>query len=159
MNDFKKFIKDNKKPLLIALAVIVVVVIIWIIVRKLTKGVTTATQKNKIEDLTGQTVTSGLNFDEMAKRMFAAWVTTIGTDENEVYSILEQLNNQADWEYLQARYQAYWNSMPVYEQLVHTFAGLGLSGILVSDFRRELNRRELQRCREILEGKNINPAF
>ena len=95
----------------------------------------------------------------MAKRMFTAWIATFGTDENEVYSILGQLNNQADWEYLKARYEAYWNSLPTYEQFIHTTAGLGLSGTLVSDMRRELNKTELQRCRDILNGKNIIPDF
>ena len=69
------------------------------------------------------------------------------------------MQNQADWEYLKLRYESYWDSLPVYEQIIHTTAGLGLSGVLVSDFRRELNKNELQRCRNILTAKNINPGF
>lgn len=155
--ELKKFFVKNKKPILIAVGVIVAVVVVWIIVKRLRRNPTT--QKEKVEELTGQQVTAGLNFDDLAKRMFIAWVSTFGTDENEVYSILEEMNNQADWEYLKERYAAYWDSLPVYEQIIHTTAGLGLSGVLVSDFRRELNRNELQHCRNILTAKNINPGF
>ena len=153
-----KFWNKNKTPILVAIAVIVAVVVVWIIVKRMRKT-NPATQKTDVETMTGQTVSNGLNFDDMAQRMFTAWIATFGTDENEVYSILGQLNNQADWEYLKARYEAYWNSLPTYEQFIHTTAGLGLSGTLVSDMRRELNKTELQRCRDILNGKNINPDF
>ena len=156
--DIKKFFKKNKTPLLIAAGVIVLVVVVWIIVKRTRKPNSTS-QKEKVEDLTGQQVTAGLNFDDLAKRMFTAWISTLGTDENEVYAILAQMNNQADWEYLKARYEAYWNSMPMYEQFIHTTAGLGLTGVLVSDFRRELNKTELQRCRDILAGHGIEPGF
>lgn len=155
--EIEKFFKKNKKQILVAAGVILAVVVIWIVVKRLRRSA--AVQKEKIEEMTGQQVTAGLNFDDMARRMFGAWVSTFGTDEAEVYSILELLNNQADWEFLKERYSAYWNSMPMYEQIIHTTAGLGLSGVLVSDFRRELNRRELQRCRDILTSKNIQPGF
>lgn len=156
--EITKFLKKNKTPLLITLGVIVLIIVVWIVVKQMRKTNAT-TQKTEVESMTGQQVTAGLNFDDLAKRMFTAWVSTIGTDENEVYSILDQMNNQADWEYLKARYEAYWNGMPVYEQIIHTTAGLGLSGVLVSDFRRELDKSELQRCRDILTGKGINPGF
>jgi hypothetical protein len=156
--DIKKFFKKNKTPLLIAAGVIVLVVVVWIIVKRTRKPNPTS-QKEKVEDLTGQQVTAGLNFDDLAKRMFTAWISTLGTDENEVYAILAQMNNQADWEYLKARYEAYWNGMPMYEQFIHTTAGLGLTGVLVSDFRRELSKSELQRCRDILAGHGIEPGF
>lgn len=158
MKTINKFFQENKKPLLIALGVIVTVVVVWIIVKKLRKN-NPASQKTEIENETGQTVTQGLVFDELAKRMFNAWISTWGTDEAEVYSILGLMNTQADWEYLQARYESYWNSMSFAEQLVHITVGLGLSGNLVSDFRRELTKKELQRCRDILTEKGINPGF
>ena len=156
--EIKKFLEKNKKQLLIALGVILAIVVVWIIIKRLRKN-NPESQKDKVENETGQTVTQGLVFDELARRMFNAWVSTWGTDEAEVYSILGQMNTQADWEYLQARYESYWNSMSFVEQLVHNIGGLGLSGILVSDFRRELNKKELQRCRDILTAKGINPGF
>jgi hypothetical protein len=154
--DVKKFFKKNKTTLLIAAGVVLLAIIVWVIVRRTRKGPTA--QKEKVEDLTGQQVTAGLNFDDLAKRMFTAWIT-FGTDENEVYSILDQMNNQADWEYLKARYEAYWDSLPMYEQFIHTTFGLGLLGVLVSDFRRELSKSELQHCRDILIGHGIEPGF
>ena len=157
-SDITKFFKKNQKQILIAVGVVVAVVVVWIVVKKVRQN-SEKKDKEKSEDLTGQSVTPGLNFDDFAKRIFSAWVSTFGTDENEVYSILEQLNNQADWDYLKRRYEAYWNSMPTYEQLIHTTFGLGLSGVLVSDFRREFSKKELQHCRDILEGKNITPGF
>ena len=157
-NEITKFLKKHKTPLLIATGVIVVAVVVWIIVKRQRKSDPKAT-KEKVEEMTGQIVTSGLNFDDLAQRMFTAWISTLGTDENEVYSILAQMNNQADWEYLKERYEAYWNGLPTYEQIIHTTVGLGLTGVLVSDFRRELNKSELQRCREILAGKHIEPGF
>lgn len=156
--EIAKFVKKNKTPLLIALGVVVAVVVVWIFARRM-RNTGTGNSADTVEKLTGHKVTPGLNFDDLAKRMFIAWISTIGTDENEVYSILKQMNNQADWEYLKQRYEAYWNSLPLYEQVIHTTAGLGLSGVLVSDFRRELSRRELQRCRDILVGKGITPNF
>lgn len=154
-NELIKFFKKNKKQLLIAAGVIVVLVVVWIVVRRSRRTVA----KTKIETLTGQTVTDGLNFDDLAKRMLTAWISTFGTDEEEVYAILGQMNNQADWEYLKAAYEAYWNSLPVAEQIIHTTFGLGLSGVLVPDIRRELNKKELQQCRDILEANNITPGF
>lgn len=153
--DITKFVKKNQKTLLIALGVIVAVVLVWIVVKKLNLR----NQKEKIQELTGEDLTPGLNFDDLAKRMFTAWISIWGTDEAEVYSILNQMQNQADWEYLKIRYEAYWNSLSIAEQLIHTTAGLGLTGVLVSDFRRELNKKELQHCREILQSKGITPDF
>ena len=156
--DLTKFFKKHKTPLLIAASVIMLTIVVWIIIKRQRRS-DPKDQKEKVEGFTGQSVTAGINFDDLAKRMFMAWVSTFGTDEDEVYSILAMMNNQADWEYLKARYEAYWNGLPTYEQIIHTTAGLGLSGVLVSDFRRELNRSELQRCRDILAGKQIEPGF
>lgn len=156
-NEITKFMRKNKTALLIAAGAIVVAIVVWIIVRR--RKLNPTSQKEKIENLTGQQVNAGLNFDDLAQRMFTAWISTLGTDEDEVYAILAQMNNQADWEYLKARYEAYWNSLPMYEQLIHTTVGLGLSGVLVSDFRRELSKSELQRCRDILVGHGIEPGF
>ncbi len=153
--DITKFWKKNKKPLLVAIGVIVIVIVAWILYKKLNRKA----KKTMIEDLTGDTLTPGLNFDDLAQRVFMAWISTFGTDEDEVYSVLEQLNNQADWEYLKIKYEEYWDSLPVYEQLIHTTAGLGLTGVLLTDFRREFNKSELQYCRDILTRKNIEPGF
>ena len=157
-NEITKFFKKNQDTILVALGVIVILIVVWIIVKN---AIFTGnkTKKKEIEDSTGQKVTEGLIFSDLAKRMFTAWISTIGTDEAEVYAILGQIKNQADWEYLKVAYEDYWNSLPIAEQLIHTTFGLGLSGVLVADFRRELNKRELQRCREILEGNNITPGF
>lgn len=157
-NEIKKFLKKHKTPLLIAAGVIVLAIVVWIIIKRQRKS-DPKSQKEKVEDLTGQIVTAGLNFDDLAQRMFTAWISMLGTDENEVYAILAQMNNQADWEYLKDRYEAYWNGLPTYEQIIHTTVGLGLTGVLVSDFRRELDKSELQRCRDILIGHGIEPGF
>jgi hypothetical protein len=69
------------------------------------------------------------------------------------------MNNQADWEYLKVKYEEYWSSLPVYERIIHTTVGGGLMGVLVSDFRREFSKSELQHCRDILAGKGIDPGF
>ena len=156
--EIKKFLKKHKTPLLIAAGVIVLAIVVWIIIKRQRKS-DPKSQKEKVEDLTGQIVTAGLNFDDLAQRMFTAWISMLGTDENEVYAILAQMNNQADWEYLKDRYEAYWNGLPTYEQIIHTTVGLGLTGVLVSDFRRELDKSELQRCRDILIGHGIEPGF
>lgn len=152
--DITKFWGKYKTPVLIAGGVILVVVV-WAVIKRVTRNA----GKTGIETLTGQSVTSGLNFDDCAKRIFTAWISTWGTDEDEVYSVLGLMNNQADWEYLKIKYEEYWDSMPAYEKLIHTTFGLGLSGVLVSDFRREFNKSELQHCREILTGKGIEPGF
>ena len=152
------FFKNNKTTILIASAIIAVVIVVWIVVRQVRKG-TSSGQKDEAENLTGQTVTSGLNFNELSKRLFTAWISTWGTDEAEVYSILGQMQNQADWLYLQSRYQSYWSGLPWYERIIHTTAGLGLIGTLVSDMRRELSKKELQKCRDILTAKGITPGF
>ncbi len=152
--DITKFWGKYKTPLLIALGVIVVVVV-WTVVKRMARKAKAA----GIEALTGQSVTPGLNFDDCAKRIFTAWVSTWGTDENEVYSVLGLMNNQADWEYLKVKYEEYWSSLPVYERIIHTTVGGGLMGVLVSDFRREFSKSELQHCRDILAGKGIDPGF
>lgn len=157
--DIQKFLKKNKKQLLIALGAVVAIIAIWIVVKKILNKSSKQNQKEEAETETGQQVTPGLNFDELAKRMFNAWISTWGTDENEVYSILGMMNTQADWWYFQERYAAYWNSLPMYERIIHTTAGLGLSGRLISDFRRELNKNELKHCRDILTAKGITPDF
>ena len=99
-----------------------------------------------------------MDFASLRDRIASA-VSGPGTDEEEIYSVLSELRTQADWEYL----QRYWeNSM---ENANIGWGGLILSGMLgmattlEATLKSELNKKELQRCREILEDHGITPGF
>ena len=156
-----KWISDNKKPILIVLAVIVSAWITWIVAKKLIMLYRTHKSKTDAEILTGLNITPGLQFDEimaqiaMACKGFRSW----NTDEEAIYAALSQLQNQADWEYI----QSLWSDR-VYSQLAGWQAGVvwsyyGISQSLVGTLMNELSSSELQKCREVLEKKGITPGF
>ena len=101
------FVKKNKKSLLISLGVVVVLVVVWVIVRR-KKGIDTK-EKDLAEQNTGQSITAGINWRDLADRLRAAFSgpNASGTDEVEVYAVLGTLRNQADWEYLKRYWATY----------------------------------------------------
>ena len=155
--EITKLLKKNLKPIIIAVTVIFVAVVAWAIVKKIFGN---KDDKGKVKDLTGDEPTPTINFDDLSLRLINAFngALSMFTDEEAVYGCLKELKKQADWEYLKLKYNRTFRDLGYLEQGVHIVAG-GFGGTLVSDMSRELSKKELQKCREILEESDINPGF
>lgn len=153
------FVKKNKKSLLISLGVVVVLVVVWVIVRR-KKGIDTK-EKDLAEQNTGQSITAGINWRDLADRLRAAFSgpNASGTDEVEVYAVLGTLRNQADWEYLKRYWATYCDSLPWWKRLNDNLMNTSNYKSLVASLIYELSTIELQHCREILLSKGITPDF
>ena len=159
-NEIKKFIKKNRKPLLIALGVLVAVLVVWLVFfRKSSRE--EKNQQNASEDVTGASLTDGLNWDGLCARLYGAFrgLSSWLTDEDEVYAVLGEMRTAADWDYLQ-RHWTIWlkkNNYQLERWLVNHY--LGVYDSLIRTMKSELNTDELENCRVILERKNITPGF
>lgn len=157
--DITKFVKKNQKPLLIALGVLLVLVVVWLLFRR-SRGVETQSV-NQAEQYTNQTVTAGMNWKDLARRLRQAFSgpNSSATDEDEVYNVLSALRTQADLEYLKRYWTTYCESLPWWQRLNDNIMNgtnyKSLPALLVY----ELSSSELQHCRDILESKNITPGF
>lgn len=165
--DIQKFIKKNKKPLLIALAVLVVVIVV-VLYKKLKSSSSGGGffSDSRIEQETGTSITGSTDFRHLVERLWNAtvahrsvsWVITwwpTGTDEEEVYSVLNCLNSQADYMKLEREWVAYYNEQSWYNRKLNMQAESTVPAVLQS----ELTKSELARCRSILEAKGITPDF
>ena len=158
-SDITKFFKKNKTPLLIAAGVLVVLVVALLVWRKY-RGVN-SNDKNDAEDLTGQQITSGMNWKDLAVRLRKAFggPNASGTDENEVYLVLGALRNQADWEYLKRYWTTYCESLPWWQRVNDNLMNGTDHKSLTASLIYELDNSELQRCRDILADNGITPDF
>lgn len=155
----KNFVKENQTALLIALGVVVVAFVVWIIWRK-SKGINTR-DKELAEQNTGQQVTVSINWNDLAVRLRKAFSgpNSSSTNEAEVYAVLGTLRNQADWEYLKRYWTTYCESLPFWMRLRDNLFNTGNYKSLTASLIYELDSRELQQCRSILEAKGITPDF
>ncbi len=157
-SEITKFLK-NQKTLIVAIAVVVVLVVCWYVFGKdLWRKFVNEKSKSDSENYTGTDTTPYMNFANLRDRIMSA-VSGPGTDEDEIYAVLSELNTQADWEYL----QRYWENSMSKKNI--GWGGLILSGMLgaattlKATLKSELDRKELQHCRDILSKKNIDPGF
>lgn len=155
-----KWASENKKTILIAAAVIVSVIVTLWLGKKVYHWAVSKINKIKIvndsEEHTGTAATSTLQFNALVDRLFDA-VYRFGTREDEIYNVLNELRTQADWEVLKRTWQESITSMPRITQV-----GLGIGGTkptLIGTLYHELNRSELQECRDILISHGITPDF
>lgn len=157
MSKLTLFLKNNKKGI-IAISISVIVLVIVLAIVKAIRSKTVAGQKEQAEQIGGASVSSDLNFDDMAKRLLKAFYQNFGTNEDEVYTVLGLLKNRSDWEYLKTAYNVQWKAEGGVSIFVHTVFSW-LSGNLITDLKSEMNNKELQQCRDILIAKGITPDF
>lgn len=155
-----KFLKDNQKPLLIAAGVLVVALVVWILVRRAKRGVK-ANELSQAEQLTGQAVTPGQNWNDLARRLRQAFSgpNSSGTEEAEVYAVLGALRNQADWEYLKRYWTAYCESLSWWQRLNDNLMNTTNYSSLTASLIYELSNSELAQARSILAANGITPDF
>lgn len=159
MKTINKFFQENKKPLLIATIVLVVLVVVWIIWRKV-RGVD-GHEKEEAEQYTGQSITPGVNWRDLAVRLRQAFSgpASSGTDEAEVFAVIGTLRNQADWEYLKRYWTEYCDSLSWWKRLNDTLMNTTNYKSLPAALKYELSASELQQCRSILASYGITPDF
>ena len=159
--EIKKFFVKNKKPILIAVGVIVAVVVVWIVWKRIKNGLQNQADKEQAEENTGQSVTTSINWRDLAVRLRKAFggPNSSGTDENEIYLVLGTLRNQADWEYLKRYWTSYCDSLPWWQSLNDVLMNGTNYKSLTASLIYELDSSELQTCRNILEQKGITPDF
>lgn len=154
-NEIKKFVKNNKTVFIIAICVIVTIIVV-VCVKKIKNAVVKKNLKADASTLTGQALTPGLHHGELLAAILEA-CNGLGTDEEAIYGALSQLGNQADWEYLKTAWSATFNEIPSWQVAMIRLQGISQS--LTSTLSNELNKKELQRCRDILASKQIEPGF
>ena len=152
------YLSDPKKGITAAVLLVLVIVAAVLVWRKL-KGkwngssALTALNDAAIEAGTGSSITQSLDFALMCNRLMTAsyWV---GTNEDEIYSVLGMLNTQADYMKLSKAWAQKWSSSGWAVRNV-MYQSSTLAGLL----RSELNSSELEHAREILRAKGITPDF
>ena len=157
--EIKKFLKKNQKTLLIALGVVAVLVILWLLLRR-SRGLDTNSVQQS-EQFTNQTVTPGMNWNDLARRLRQAFSgpNSSGTDESEVYNVLAALRNQADWEYLKRYWTIYCEELPLGQRMIEILLNGSHYKSLTASLVYELSNSELSHCREILNANGIIPDF
>lgn len=160
MQSAGKWVSDNKKPILIIVAVIVSIALtIWIgkkIYAWVVGKINEAKIVNDSEDHTGTSVTSTLQFKSLVVRLIEA-TRLWGTNENEIYNVLGELRTQADWEALKRTWVISYQNANKVAQL--SFYIGGCQSTLIGTLYSELDESELQHCREILQSHGITPDF
>lgn len=166
---FKSTVEWLSKPsnaITVGVLLTIAVVVIVFVAKKVRASIISI--KEKIEEPNPTNTTPGLNFNELVRRLWDATVNyhslgsasvlllnwPTGTDEEEVYAVLGELRTQDDYTALKQAWRNYYDAASGFTVWV-TNAVSTLPGAL-SD---ELNSRELQRCRNILEAHNIVPDF
>lgn len=166
---FKSTVEWLSKPsnaITVGVLVIVAIVVVVFITRKVKAAIQSA--KEKLEEPDPANTTPGLNFSELARRLWDATVNyhslgsasillgnmPTGTDEDEVYAVLGALRTQDDYIALKKSWRNYYDSVSGFVTWI-TSAVSTLPGML----HDEMTSRELQRCRNILENNNITPDF
>lgn len=167
----KKILKSLEDPKTALAAVIVVVVFVFVSVwlfRKVKSLWSGSTLQGvwddaRIQSSTGTLITQSTDFGRLAQRMWEAtcgggdfWA--FGTDEAEVYAVLQSLNTQADYMKLCTAWESLVASAPWWKKNL-TFAGVQSRSTLQSLLHAELNSSELEHAREILRAKGITPDF
>ena len=150
------YLSEPRKAIVAAVLLvlaIVVVVFLW----KKAKGLWTKKSlpelfdDTAIEANTGTSITPSIDFRMLVIRLWDA-CANIGTNEAEVYAVMESLNNQADYMKLGNTWIQQHNSLG-------WLARQALPGTLPAMLQSELNKSELAKVRSILTSKGITPDF
>lgn len=151
------FFKENKKTILIASAVVAVVVVVVVLIKKIKAAVIKKNLKDDATTLTGTDLTPGLHIGALAAAILEACGGP-GTDEEAIYGALNQLRTPADWEYMKSAWSAtFAETLKSWQMSLLRLQGISQS--LTATLSNELNRKELQKCRDILSAKGITPDF
>jgi hypothetical protein len=165
-NDIKKFFKKNK-TLIVILGVVLLVAAVLVILKKLNViGSSGPKSDAEIESGTGTSITPSIDFYHLVERLWDAtvsyhsvpWVVSwwpTGTNEKEVYAVLNVLNTEADYLKLEKEWVNYYNS----KSWIIRNLDWQAQGTVPAVLKSELTKSELQECRRILSGKGISPDF
>ena len=104
-----------------------------------------------IEAGTGTTISPSIDFAHLVVRLLEA-TYRLGTDEDEVYSVLECLNTQADYMKLCKSWISSYSNWGF-------FVRSGVKATLPAQLQSELSSSELAKARNILIDKGITPDF
>ena len=155
-----KWVADNKKVILIVAAVVVSFLLTIWAGKKIFSWITNKIDESKIEndseDHTGTSMTQTLQFNNLVVRLVEA-TRLWGTNETEIYNVLNELRTQADWEALKRTWANSYSKMNQVAQMAFYIGGCKTT--LIGTLYSELSESELQHCREILENHGIIPDF
>lgn len=168
---FKSTVEWLSKPanaITVAVLLVVVIAVVVYASNKIKSAILSAREKANTPQPNQSNLTPGLNFTEMARRLWDATVDyhslgsfsillanmPTGTNEEEVYAVLGMLQTNDDYLALKQAWRSYYDQQSGFTTWV-TNAVSTLPGVL----NDELNSRELARCRAILEANGITPDF
>lgn len=142
------YLSDSKKAVTAAVLLVLVIVAFLFVRKKIRQLVGTTSSSSIFDD---PNITDSLNFSQMARRIYDA-TNGFGTDEDEIYSVLEMLQTQADY----TRLSQVWTEL--YDEMGFWY-NLEARSTLPGTLQSELNKKELSRARTILTDKGITPDF
>lgn len=150
------YFSDPKKAVTAAVLLILVIAVVAFLWKKISGIWKGSSLQGSLEDATIQantnsSITSTLNFTQLAKRMWDA-TDRFGTDEAEVLAVLSCLQTQADYVKLCNAWCALYEEKGFFGRLT---AQSTLPGTLVS----ELSTGELMQARSVLTERGITPDF
>lgn len=168
---FKKSIEWLSQPshaITVGVLVLVALIVTYFVIKKIKSVAVSIKERANAPQINEANLTPGLNFPELARRLWDATVEyhslgsasillvnmPTGTDEETIYAVLGMLKTNDDYLSLKQAWRSYYDQQSGFS-LIATNAVSTLPGCL-SD---ELNRKELARCRAILEGNGITPDF
>lgn len=168
---FKSTVEWLSKPsnaIVVAVLLVLLVALVMFATRKIKTAIANARDKANAPQVNQSNLTPGLNFSELARRLWDATVAyhslgsasillanmPTGTNEEEVYAILGTLRTQDDYLALKQAWRNYYDQQSGFSTWV-TNAVSTLPGML----NDELRSKELARCRAILEANGITPDF
>lgn len=168
---FKSTVEWLSKPsnaIALGVLLILAIAVIWFVSKKIKAAVANARAKANEPPINNANLTPGLNFTELASRLWdatveyrsmgaASWLLfnmPTGTNEAEVYAVLGTLRTNDDYLALKKA----WRSLYDQKSGIVTWVTKSQSTLpgCLSD---ELDESELAHCRSILEDNNITPDF
>lgn len=164
-----EWLSDPAHAIVAGVAVVLAVAAVWLAVSKIRSAIQNAREDANAPKPNTSNLTPGLNFAELARRIWDATVEykslgvanvlilnmPTGTDEDEVYAVLGTLRTNDDYLALKKAWRSLYDSKSDLLTWLNPNTVSTLPGILHS----ELTQSELQQARNILEENNITPDF
>lgn len=153
MSKITKFVDeiadDPKKGIIWAILIVLFVIILfyaWNKISKLISGISSDISKNRDNPVTSANLThNGAWYKNAADTLFNA-MDGMGTDEDTIYGVFYEIDNQDDWNELVRKYDT--------RKLSNGPLMGSITGTLQVHLKSELTQSEITKCKNILAGIN-----
>lgn len=138
---------DPKKGIVWAVLIVIIVVLIYFAYKKISEiisGISSDIANRRDNPVSSSNLThSGAWYKNAADTLFNA-MDGAGTDEDAIYGVFEQIDNQDDWNELVRRYDT---------RTISNGPLMGsITGTLQVHLKSDLSKSEITKCKNILAG-------